>query len=68
MKLGNNLCKHQSVIKVTRWNLKVISLRVDLLHYILTGQQDDYDYQDDRKEDLYQVDGTTDVQTPNAVT
>ena len=33
MKLGNNLCKHQSVIKVTRWNLKVISLRVDLLHY-----------------------------------
>ena len=33
MKLGNNLCKHQSVIKVTRWNLKVISLQVDLLHY-----------------------------------
>ena len=30
-----------------------------------TGQQDDYDYQDDREEDLYQVDGTTDVQTPN---
>ena len=29
------------------------------------GQQDDYDYQDDREEDLYQVDGTTDVQTPN---
>ena len=35
MKLGNNLCKHQRVIKVTRWNLKVISLRIDLLHYIL---------------------------------
>ena len=33
LKLGNSLCKHQSVIKVTRWNLKVISLRVDLLHY-----------------------------------
>ena len=33
MKLGNSLCKHQSVIKVTWWNLKVISLRVDLLHY-----------------------------------
>ena len=32
---------------------------------IVTGQQDDYDYQDDREEDLYQVDGTTDVQTPN---
>ena len=32
---------------------------------IATGQQDDYDYQDDREEDLYQVDGTTDVQTPN---
>ena len=30
-----------------------------------TGQQDDYDYQDDREEDLYQVDGTTDIQTPN---
>ena len=24
------------------------------------GQQDDYDYQDDREEYLYQVDGTTD--------
>ena len=32
---------------------------------IVTGQQDDYDYQDDREEDLYQVDGTMDVQTPN---
>ena len=31
----------------------------------VTGQQDDYDYQDDREEDLYQVDGTMDVQTPN---
>ena len=28
-----------------------------------TGQQDDYDYEDDREE-LYQVDGTMDVQTP----
>ena len=32
---------------------------------IVTGQQDDYDYQDDREKDLYQVDGTTDVQTPH---
>ena len=31
---------------------------------IATGQQDDYDYQDDRKEELCHVDGTTDVQTP----
>ena len=31
----------------------------------MTGQQDDYDYQDDREEDLYQVDGTTDIQIPN---
>ena len=31
---------------------------------IATGQQDDLDYQDDRDEELYQVDGTTDVQTP----
>ena len=29
----------------------------------MTGQQDDYDYQDDREEHLYQVDGTTDIQT-----
>ena len=35
------------------------------LNSIVTGQQDDCDYQDDREEDLYQVDGTTDVQTPN---
>ena len=32
---------------------------------IVTGQQDDYDYQDDREEDLNQVDSTMDVQTPN---
>ena len=31
---------------------------------IATGQQDDFDYQDDREEELYQVDGTTDMQTP----
>ena len=31
---------------------------------VATGQQDDSDYQDDREEELYQVDGTTDVQTP----
>ena len=30
----------------------------------MTGQQYDFDYQDDREEELYQVDGTTDVQTP----
>ena len=35
-----------------------------LSNSIATGQQDDYDYQDDREEELYQVDGTTDVQTP----
>ena len=29
-----------------------------------TGQQGDSDYQEDREEELYQVDGTTDVQTP----
>ena len=27
-------------------------------------QQNDYDYQDDREEDFYQVDGTTDIHTP----
>ena len=31
---------------------------------IATGQQDDSDYQDDREEELYQVDGTTDIQMP----
>ena len=35
-----------------------------LSNSIAIGQQDDYDYQDDREEELYQVDGTTDVQTP----
>ena len=35
-----------------------------LSNSIATGQQDDSDYQDDREEELYQVDGTTDVQTP----
>ena len=31
---------------------------------IATGQQDDYDYWDNREEDLHQVDGTMDIQTP----
>ena len=35
-----------------------------LSNSIATGQQDDSDYQDNRKEELYQVDGTTDLQTP----
>ena len=32
---------------------------------MVTGQQDDYNYQDDREGDIYQIDGTTEVQTPN---
>ena len=35
-----------------------------LSNSIATGQQDDSDYQDDKEEELYQVDGTMDVQTP----
>ena len=31
---------------------------------IVTGQQDDYYYQNDREEELYQADGTMDAQTP----
>ena len=31
---------------------------------IAKGQQDDSDYYNDREEELYQVDCTTDVQTP----
>ena len=33
---------------------------------LATGQQDNSDYQDNREEELYQVDGTTDLQTPKA--
>ena len=43
-------------------------LTTDIANYspnsIATGQQDDNDYQDNRDEDLYQVDGTTDIQSP----
>ena len=35
-----------------------------LSNSITTGQQDDSDYQDDREEELYQVDGTMDIQMP----
>ena len=35
-----------------------------LSNRIDTGQQEDSDYQDNRDEELYQVDGTIDVQTP----
>ena len=38
LKLGNSLGKHQSVIRVTWWNLKVISLHIPLQMYKL-GQQ-----------------------------
>ena len=34
-----------------------------LSNSIATGQQDDSDYQDNREEELYQVDGTTGIQT-----
>ena len=33
-------------------------------NYIEIGQQNDNDYPDDREENLYQVDGTTDLHTP----
>ena len=35
-----------------------------LSNSIATGQQDDSDYQDNWEEELYQVDGIMDVQTP----
>ena len=35
-----------------------------LSNSVAIGQQDDCDYQDDREEELYQVDGTMDVHTP----
>ena len=34
-----------------------------LSNSIATGQQDDFDYQDNREEELYQVDSTMDIQT-----
>ena len=36
----------------------------NLLNSTEIGQQDDYDYQDDGEEYLYQVDGTMDICTP----
>ena len=36
----------------------------NLPNNIEIGQQDDNDYQDDREEYLYQVDGTMDIHTP----
>ena len=35
-----------------------------LSNSIAAGQQDDSDYQDNREEELYHVDGTIDIQTP----
>ena len=53
---------------VTVATMQSNQLTTDIPNYspnsIVTGQQDDYDYQDDRKEELYQVDGTMDIQTP----
>ena len=35
-----------------------------LFNSIATGQRDDSDYQDNREEELYQADGTMDIETP----
>ena len=42
----------------------ITNIPTHLSNRIDTGQQDDFDYQDDREEELYQVDDTTDVQPP----
>ena len=41
-----------------------INIPNHLSNSIATGQQDDSDYQDNREEELYQVDGTMGIQTP----
>ena len=40
------------------------NIPTNLSNRIDTGQQDDFNYQDDGEEELYLVDGTTDIQTP----
>ena len=45
-------------------NQLTINIPNYLPNSIAKGQQDDYNYQDDREEELYQVDGTMDAQTP----
>ena len=45
-------------------NQLTINIPHHLSNSIATGEQDDSDYQDDREEELYQVDDITDVQTP----
>ena len=45
-------------------NQLTTNIPTHLSNSIATGQQDDSHYQDDREEELYQVDGTTDLHTP----
>ena len=45
-------------------NQIITNIPNNLSNCIATGQPDDSDYQDDREEELYQVDGTMDIQTP----
>ena len=45
-------------------NQLITNIPDHLSNSVAIGQQDYYDYQDDREEELYQVDGTTDIQTP----
>ena len=45
-------------------NQLTTDIPINLSNSIATGQKEDLDYQDDREEELYQVDGTTDIQTP----
>ena len=52
------------IFAMVQSNLLTTNIPTHLSNKIDTGQQDDSDYQDDRDEELYQVDGTTNVQSP----
>ena len=55
----------QSVtVAIVQSNQLTTNIPNNLLNSTEIVQQDDYDYQDDRKEYLYQVDGTMDIHTP----
>ena len=61
----NSLLGAQSVtVVMVQSNQLTTNIPNNSPNSIEIGQQDDYDYQDDREEYLYQVDGTTDIYTP----
>ena len=64
LRKSSPLGAQQVTVTMVQSDQLITNIPNHLSNSIVTGQQDDFDYQDNREEELYQVDGTMDIQTP----